>query len=150
MKKIVCTALVAFSLIATSCKESTKKEVNSEMNEAKAKLNEVGNDIENSYNNAKKDVARAFKDIKIPEFDDERAEVYLKDYANHIEAKMNAGIEDVKNSEFAKETNEFAERSKAFMSSLDDKAQKQFNETKAKIDAKWDEWKTEAEKELEN
>jgi hypothetical protein len=63
---------------------------------------------------------------------------------------MNAGVENVKNSELAKETTEFANRSKEIVKNLDDKARKQFNETKAKIDAKWNEWEREAEAEINN
>lgn len=150
MKKIVLKLCIATSFLVISCKESTKKEVNSEMNEVKAEINELGNNIEKGYENIKADVSKAFEDIKIPEFEDEKAEAYLNDYADHIKAKMNAGVENVKNSELAKETTEFANRSKEIVKNLDDKARKQFNETKAKIDAKWNEWEREAKAEINN
>ncbi|MDB2385255.1 hypothetical protein N9V96_02155 [Polaribacter sp.] len=141
MKKIVLTALVAGSILLSSCKDSTKQKV-------KDKMDEVGNSIEKGYEETKTNVSTAFNDINIPEFEDEKAEAYLNDYANHIKKSMDAGVENFKNSEFVEETNNFANRSKEVMMNLDEDAQKKFNETKAKIDAKWNEWEKEAKKEM--
>ena len=147
MKKIVLTIMVAASIIITGCKESTKKDIDKETTEigndiedgledAKEGLNDVGNDIKEGYNDAKNSVASAFDDIRIPEFDDEKAEAHLKSYAEYVKTQMDKGAENIKNSEFTQKMKEFANESEMYMKNLGSEAKASFKATMEKIDAK--------------
>lgn len=147
MKKIVLTIMVAASIIFTGCKESTKKDIDKEtteigndiedgLDDAKEGLNDVGNDIEEGYNDTKNSIASAFDDIRIPEFDDEKAEAHLKNYAEYVKMQMDKGAENIKNSEFTQKTKEFAKESEIYMENLGEEAKAAFKATMAKIDAK--------------
>ena len=132
MKKVMMIMLFAAGLVVTSCDQSTKKEVNEE-------VTEIGNDLKDTYNDAKEGIQSAFDDITIPELNDEKAEAYLEEYAAYVKKQTEKGIENIENSEFVKETNEFAEKSEAYLKNLSAEAKVAFKETWAKIDAKAEE-----------
>lgn len=147
MKKIVLTIMVAASMVFTGCKESTKKDIDKETTEigndiedgledAKDGLNDLGNDIEEGYYDAKNSVASAFDDIRIPKFENEKAEAHLKSYADYVKMQMDKGAENIKNSEFTQKTKEFAKESEMYMENLGEEAKDAFKATMAKIDAK--------------
>ncbi|WP_439130423.1 hypothetical protein [Polaribacter sp.] len=133
MKKLGLLIVLITTLIATSCKNETKKEV-------KEETTEIGNEINEGLNKAGKEidefgeeVKSAFKDISIPEFDDEEAEAHLKSYLAYVKTQMDKGAENIKNSEFAKETKEFADESEKFMENLGADAKASYKATLDKI-----------------
>lgn len=150
MKKILLTALIAVSVAFTSCKENTKKEINSDVTEigkdVEKGLNNLENNIKEGYSDAKESVASTFNDIEIPKLNDTKAEEYLKSYANYIKKQANKGAENIKNAEFVKETKEFGEKSEMFLKNLGTEAKISFKATMSKIDAKAKEIENEIKK----
>lgn len=150
MKRLFIVALVATSVVFTSCKETTKNDVKNEISETskdiKNGLNEAGDEISETYNDAKAGIQSAFDDIRIPNLDDEKAEAHLIAYADYVKAQMDKGAETINNSEFMRETKAFADKSEAYLENLGKEAKASFKATMAKIDAKVDE----IEKDLES
>jgi predicted small secreted protein len=140
MRKIVLTMMVAASILWTSCKENTKKDVNNEVtkigNDIEKGADDLGNNIKEGYNKAKKSIEGAFDDIKIPKLDDEKAETHLERYAAFVKEQMDKGAENIKNSEFTMKTKEFAKESEQYMENLGTEAKASFKATMTKIDAK--------------
>lgn len=134
--------MVAATIIFTSCKESTKKDANKEMteigNDIEEGLDDLGKNIKEGYNNTKESVKSAFDDINIPKLENEKAEEHLKNYADYVKEQMDKGAENIKNSEFAAKTKEFANKSDAYMKNLGAEAKASFKATMDKIDAKAD------------
>lgn len=136
MKKLGLSILVMATLVITACKNETKKDI-------KEETTEIGNEISDGLNAAGKeinefgeDVKSAFDDITIPEFDDEEAEAHLRSYAAYVKSQIDKGAENIKNSEFAKETKEFADKGKKFMENLSAEAKESYKATMAKINEK--------------
>lgn len=140
MKKVILTALFAISILFSSCKESTKREVNKEAteigNEVEKGLNNLGDNIKEGYNEVKESVKSTLSDIEIPNLNDEKAETHLESYANYVKNQMDKGVENISNSEFVKETKAFGEKSEEFLENLGAEAKASFKATKAKIDLK--------------
>ncbi len=139
MKKLGISILVIAALVITSCKNETKKEINEETTEIGNEINEGLEEAGDELNEFGNNVKSAFDDITIPEFDDEKAEAHLKSYAAYVKTQMDKGAENIKNSEFAKETEEFAEKSEMYMKNLSAEAKASFKATMDKIDAKVEE-----------
>ncbi len=133
MKKLGLFIVLITTLIATSCKNETKKEVKEETTEIGTEINEGLKKAGKEINKFGEDVTAALDDITIPEFDDEEAEAHLKSYAAYVKTQMDKGAESIKNSEFAKESKEFADESDKFMENLGAEAKASYKATLAKI-----------------
>ncbi|MBU3010768.1 hypothetical protein KO506_05105 [Polaribacter vadi] len=136
MKKLGLSILIMAALVITSCKNETKKDIKEETSEIGNEINEGLDEAGKELNEFGEDVKSAFDDITIPEFDDEEAEANLRSYAAYVKSQMDKGAENIKNSEFAKETNEFADKSEKFMENLGAEAKESYRATMAKINEK--------------
>lgn len=136
MKKLGLSILMMAALVISSCKNETKKDIKEETTEIGNEINEGLDEAGKELNEFGEDVKSAFDDITIPEFDDEKAEAHLKSYAAYVKSQMDKGAENIKNSEFAKETKEFADKSEKFMENLSAEAKESYKATMAKINEK--------------
>lgn len=139
MKKLGLSILMMAALVISSCKNETKKDIKEETTEIGNEINEGLDEAGKELNEFGEDVKSAFDDITIPEFDDEKAEAHLRSYAAYVKTQMDKGAENIKNSEFVKETKEFAKKSEMYMENLGEDAKASFKATLDKIDAKVEE-----------
>lgn len=132
MKKVLLSMLVVGALVSTSCKSDKKemKEATTEMKkEVETKMEETTKEVSDMMDSA-------IEGVKIPKFEDEKVTEFLTHYANHAKTYIENKGDVIKNSKLAKESVEFAKKSKEILSNLDEKSAAKFKSTMNAIQSK--------------
>ncbi|AUC86266.1 hypothetical protein CW731_13695 [Polaribacter sp. ALD11] len=142
MKKVL-VSLAVVALLATSCKKAkeTGTDIKDATVEAAEKAADATEDAANAVVEGTKEVISEVKEsdlegVTIPEFENEEATEFLEDYAAHAKEYIEAKGDVVKNSKLAKESVEFAKKSKEIVSNLDAKAAAKFKSVMNAIQSK--------------
>lgn len=146
MKKVILSALVAGSLIATSCKkakeeadkavETTTEAVDKAADATKEAATKAVETTTEAVDKAKEAVQSALEGVTIPNFDNEKVEQHLKDYATYAKDYIAAKGDVVKNTELAKKGVELATKGAELVKTLDAEGVKKFNSVISAIQAK--------------
>lgn len=146
MKKVILSALVVGSLLATSCKKAKEdatnatEQVTEAAEQAADKVTEAAEEVaegaEEAVNNATEAVQSALEGVTIPSFDNEKVEQHLKDYAAYAKEYIDAKGDVIKNTELAKKGVELANQGAELVKTLDEEAAKKFNSVMNAIQSK--------------
>ena len=117
MKKLILSALVVGSLLATSCKDG--KEAGSELTDT---LTEAGSTIEGGA-----DAALGLEGITIPDFEDPKAKEYLVEYSAYAKEYIAVGADASENSDLMAKGTALATKSAEVLKGMDAESAQKFS-----------------------
>ena len=161
MKKIILSALVVGSLLATSCKkekeeaknttektveataDATKKAVETTADATKKAVetttdaaNEAVKEAENAVNKAAGTIASALDGVSIPDFENDKVEQHLKDYATYAKDYIDSKGDVLKNASLAKKGIALTNEAKGLVSNLSTDDLKKYKDVMTAIQSK--------------
>ncbi len=139
MKKVILSAMVVGTLLATSCKNEKKdvnKEINKEITDTKKKVEESKKEVTDEVKKVADMVESALEGVKIPKFSNEAVTKNLQDYASYAKEYIAANGNVVKISAMATKGANLLKQGQELMSKLDANDVKKYTDVLSQIQTK--------------
>lgn len=139
MKKVILSAFVVASLLATSCKKEKEaaKEVEKTVVEAVTETVEATEDATTkAVDTVVEEVKSVIDGVAIPEFKDPKVGEFLQSYSQYAKDYIDAKGDVLKNAKLAKKGVEYATKAKEIVGNLDADAAKKFKSVMSAIQSK--------------